>query len=129
MDKHFRETDDLYGSVWELVEEKLEPIRKQIFAEYEKTEEYRVREYWRKEEKRIRDKMWEQRKREEAEKIRREEEEKRKQEQERRQNYESYSKWYKSFTSVCINIKNKELANELIKAGYRQLSKKYHKYY
>ena len=101
------------------MEEKFKPIEQEILAEYEKTEEYKVREYWRKEEKRVADEIQEQRKREEAEERKREKEYE-------RQYYESFYSRYSASTSTGIVIKNKELASELFKAGFRQLSKKYH---
>lgn len=119
IEKHFSDDDELYSKAWELIEEKYNPIEQQILTEYEKTEEYKVREYWRKEEKRVSDEIQEQREREEAEKREQEEESK-------WQYYKSYYRQYSASISTGIVLKNKELANELIKAGFKQLSKKYH---
>lgn len=116
--KHFEGSEEIHHLAWELIEEKLKPIEQEINAEYIMTEEYRVRQYWQKEEKRVADEINEQREREEAERRKHEEESK-------RQRYEYYRQ-YADFISSGAEIKNKELANELIKAGFKQLSKKYH---
>ena len=116
IEKHYGHEDELESMVWNLVEAKLNPIEQEILTEYEKTEEYTVREYWLREEKRVADEIQKQREREE--------EEKRKRDDEQWQYYKSF--FNSASTSAGGVIKNKELAKELFKAGYRQLSKKYH---
>ena len=118
IEKYYGDEDALYTMVWDLVEEKFNPIEQEILAEYEKTEEYTVREYWLREEKRVADEIQKQRVREE--------EEKRKRDDEQWQYYKSFFNGNSASTSTGGVIKNKELAKELIKAGFRKLSVKYH---